>query len=293
MKNKKCRKLEKIGCVVLIFGIVFFSGLIPDDCRADSTTTHIEGNTFIDQSGTLETDGIYIGQSAGIGSFIDENISNIGIGYWSGANVDGAINIAIGTTSGNNVIGSYNTATGSLAGNNVTGVSNLASGTMAGINVTGDTNVATGYWAVNTVTGSNNIAIGYDAGNDIEASNTIAIGTSSRASADNALAIGTNAVATAGNSVALGTGSTDGGRANTVSVGAVGAERTISNVAAGVLPTDAVNVSQLSGVSNTFNSKISRLDRDLSGGIAAAAALMNVTPYVPGATCHRCGWGGL
>ncbi len=99
-------------------------------------------------------------------------------------------------------------------------------------------------------------------------------------------AFGDGAIATAGNSVALGQNSSDGGRANTVSVGAPGSERTISNVAAGVLPTDAVNVSQLSTststLTDTFNRKINHVDRDLSGGIAAAAALMNVIPYVPG-----------
>jgi autotransporter adhesin len=45
-----------------------------------------------------------------------------------------------------------------------------------------------------------------------------------------------------------------------------------------VYGSDAVNVNQL----NQLRHKFGKLDRDLSGGIAAAAAQMNVMPYVPG-----------
>ncbi|MEW5301013.1 MAG: hypothetical protein WDW36_003897 [Sanguina aurantia] len=81
----------------------------------------------------------------------------------------------------------------------------------------------------------------------------------------NSVAIGTNASVTPGNSIALGAGSLAqrGALANytaygltplqnsvgEVSVGAVGAERQITNVAAGQAATDAVNVAQLQGVS--------------------------------------------
>ncbi len=79
--------------------------------------------------------------------------------------------------------------------------------------------------------------------------------------------------------------STDGGRANTVSLGRCRSERPTCNVAR-VQPTDAVNVSQLSTANSAITAglthKINRLDRDLSGGIAAAAAQMNAVPYVPG-----------
>ena len=51
--------------------------------------------------------------------------------------------------------------------------------------------------------------------------------------------------ATGKNSVSIGGGSTDGGRSNTVSVGAPGHERTISNVANPVKGTDAVNLNYL------------------------------------------------
>jgi autotransporter adhesin len=62
----------------------------------------------------------------------------------------------------------------------------------------------------------------------------VAIGGASVASADNSVAIGANSVAA---------------RPNTVSVGAAGKERQIVNVAAGTQSTDAVNVAQLTSVS--------------------------------------------
>jgi len=65
------------------------------------------------------------------------------------------------------------------------------------------------------------------------------------------VALGAGASAGA-NGAAIGPGSV--AAANTVSVGTAGGERRITNVAAGVAPTDAVNVSQLTGtVTNIFN----------------------------------------
>ena len=73
---------------------------------------------------------------------------------------------------------------------------------------------------------------------------TIAIGGDSVASGAGSVAIGSEAEAMAANSVAIGFGSM-ATEANTVSVGAVGEERRITNVAAGINDTDAVNVAQL------------------------------------------------
>jgi autotransporter adhesin len=63
---------------------------------------------------------------------------------------------------------------------------------------------------------------------------------------------------------------------NTVSVGSSGNERRITNVEAGISPTDAVNVSQLNGMASSFNSQITRLDQRIdntAGGVAMAMAL--------------------
>ncbi|MFL9585295.1 YadA family autotransporter adhesin, partial [Stenotrophomonas sp. AB1(2024)] len=73
---------------------------------------------------------------------------------------------------------------------------------------------------------------------------SMASGNASTATGDNSTAVGNNSVAGGGNSVALGNGSI-ADRDNTVSVGAAGLERQVTNVAAGTEDTDAVNVAQL------------------------------------------------
>jgi trimeric autotransporter adhesin len=86
--------------------------------------------------------------------------------------------------------------------------------------------------------------------------------------------------ASGNNSVALGQGSI-ATRANTVSVGAPGQERQITNVAAGVAPTDAANVSQLNALQSQITGNLSEARR----GIAATSALAYVpTPSGPGRT---------
>jgi autotransporter adhesin len=134
-------------------------------------------------------------------------------------------------------------------------------------------------------TGSNAIAMGASA--QATGSNAIAIGTSSVASGNNATALGAAANAGADNSVALGQGSV-ADRANTVSVGAAGQERQITQVAAGVQATDAVNVSQLqqstSGAVSQANSytddQIRSARRDAYGGTASAMAMAGLPQAV-------------
>ncbi len=72
----------------------------------------------------------------------------------------------------------------------------------------------------------------------------------SSATGTNAVAIGGAAVASGANAVALGANSV-ADRANSVSMGAVGSERQVTNVAAGTASTDAANVGQLNAVSNS------------------------------------------
>jgi autotransporter adhesin len=74
----------------------------------------------------------------------------------------------------------------------------------------------------------------------------------SSATGADSVAIGGAAVASGKNSVALGSASV-ADRANSVSVGAAGSERQITNVAAGTKSTDAVNLSQLTAVSNSVD----------------------------------------
>ena len=136
---------------------------------------------------------------------------------------------------------------------------------------------------------------------------SIAIGAQSKASEGQSVAIGRGAVADTSDSVALGSyskteaavgtssatvnGVTYGGFAGaapvgTVSVGDTGAERTITNVAAGRITstsTDAINGSQLYQVAsqangnstqiNNINNRIDDMDKDLRAGIAGATAI--------------------
>jgi autotransporter adhesin len=133
----------------------------------------------------------------------------------------------------------------------------------------------------------------YGAGSTATGADSSAYGTFSMASGDASVAFGNNANASAPNSVALGAGSV-ANQANTVSVGASGSERRITNVAPGVNPTDAVNVSQFSGLSND----VSALHRDIGNvassayrGIAGVAALTAGVPAAPGKTFINFGVG--
>jgi autotransporter adhesin len=179
------------------------------------------------------------------------------------------------------------------------GVGSLASGRSA---------VAIG--AVSVASGSKAVAIGSSAwGNGAQ---SVALGAYSNAAADNSLALGTSASATNANDVALGansvtaavvntTGTTIGGTTysfagsnatSTVSVGAVGAERTITNVAAGQISstsTDAVNGSQLYATNQAVDSVASSMndlskaavkyDTNADGSVNFNSITMGGTPY--------------
>jgi len=159
--------------------------------------------------------------------------------------------------------------------------------------------------ADSTATGSNSTAIG--PASTASASNAISMGNGASASANNAIAIGAGAQATKANSLALGAGSktlanlsdaaytpvvgatTAGVATGEVSVGSSGAERRVTNVAAGSAPTDAANVSQLQALSSLSV----KYDTDGSGNLTnritlqggdkgAPVVIGNVAPGVNG-----------
>nr|WP_246012076.1 YadA-like family protein [Hydromonas duriensis] len=159
--------------------------------------------------------------------------------------------------------------------------------------------------------GTNSMAFGPNA--VASGTNAVAQGNGATASGTNSMALGTNANASSDNSVALGSNSVANGStlSNTaynpgsgaiagttpvgeVSVGAAGAERRITNVAAGSEDTDAVNVSQLRSLANTINAnvdnKLNDLDDKLSARIAASLAL-EAAPYIPGKLTYYSGVG--
>lgn len=139
-------------------------------------------------------------------------------------------------------------------------------------------------------TQSGNVVTGITAG-QTPVVNALAVSNSGASAAASALGCGPGAVASAPGSVALGAGSI-ASAPNTVSVGAPGAERRITNVAPGINPTDAVNVSQLQGLNASFDQRFNALQQQLAAntiearrGIAAAAALApTIMPTRPGRT---------
>lgn len=114
--------------------------------------------------------------------------------------------------------------------------------------------------------------------------------TASTATGDNSTAIGAGSSASGDNSVAIGAGST-ANESNTVSVGSTGHERTITNVANGVNPTDAANVGQVNQAleeaknwtKDYVDQRFQSVDQDLNrignranAGIASAMAMASL-----------------
>jgi trimeric autotransporter adhesin len=167
------------------------------------------------------------------------------------------------------------------------GANSLAFGTNSQATQSGS--IAVGFNASST--GTNAIAIGTGAvatgsigvGAGATASNGgAAFGDGAVATGANSAALGTNASATAANSVAIGSGSTNT-VANTVSFGSAGNERRLTNVAAGVNATDAVNVGQLQSTVAGIQSQYAGLQnqvidnqREARRGIVAAVAVAPV-----------------
>ncbi|KVE04664.1 ESPR-type extended signal peptide-containing protein, partial [Burkholderia anthina] len=193
------------------------------------------------------------------------------------------LNAAIANVGGTNPYVKVNGAGDGSDDASATGVGSVAIGSNAKTLVDGG--VAVGRSA--TAGMANSVAIGNDAiasqdgvaiGRDARAqnANAISIGAASAAGQNgtslgnnalagpNALALGTNASATGNNSVALGNGSVALAD-NTVSVGSVGNERKIVNVAEGTLSAtskDAVNGAQLFAT----NTRVGSLEDSLARG---------------------------
>jgi hypothetical protein len=210
--------------------------------------------------------------SAGATAVVDNGGGSclaLGVGATAGNNAAGTINHTTAVGNGSTASGANASAFGDFA--KATGSESLAIGT--GTFATGLESTAVGPFSA--ASGADSTAIGHFAG--ASGANSTATGEFSSASGTNSTALGSSAKATDTNSVALGHGSATGGRANVVSVGFVGGERQITNVAAGTAPTDAVNVSQLqgitSGISSALNTHINSVGDTAFAGVADAMAL--------------------
>ncbi len=100
-------------------------------------------------------------------------------------------------------------------------------------------------------TKDNAVVVGENATSDVTGG--VALGLGSKVSGDNSAAIGQNSVATAQSGASYLTNVAASATNGTVSVGDVGKERRIQNVADGSLDTDAVNVAQLKKVAAASN----------------------------------------
>ncbi|MBB3013245.1 YadA-like family protein [Cupriavidus alkaliphilus] len=271
----------------------------------NATILNYYGNPLVTGAGSLVIgDGAssYGVNTVVLGAGANVNHStNIAIGYQATGTGNGGV-VALGK--GSNATGDNSVAIGGSAV--VTGTNGMAigNGSQAAANATSLGAVATALGANATAIGqqataaTNGTAVGTAAranganamavGNaaSAEASAT-AIGTAAKASGTNSTALGNGASATANNSVAIGAGSrtattlpATGGYnpGNTAlsgtapfseaSFGTAGQERLLTNVAAGQLATDAVNVSQLMSASDKIDHAGSSVAAALGGGAA-------------------------
>ncbi|WP_322037527.1 YadA-like family protein [Burkholderia cepacia] len=185
--------------------------------------------------------------AAAIGSSTAASGANaVAVGLQSGAGSNNSV--AIGSFAQTGAGQDYSVAVGSNVQTN--GTQAVALGANAQAN--GNYALAVGNNGAQAI-GDGSVAVGNAANVRAGSTNAIAIGTGANVarSVEGAMALGANATAGAANSVALGANSFSN-RANALSVGRAGAERQIVNVAAGTQSTDAVNVSQLKGVTDAL-----------------------------------------
>ncbi|WP_306770770.1 YadA-like family protein [Paraburkholderia sp. UYCP14C] len=212
----------------------------------------------------------------GVGASSAVALTNVAAGAISATSTDAingsqlytfetAIEAQIGSATGSTSSGTQLPSSSSASTGTGTGT---ASSPYTGVNSSGNAASATG---------TESVAIG---GNSTaSAGHTVAVGSGAQATGTGSSAWGANATASAPNSVALGSGSV-ASEPNSVSVGSPGNERTITNVAPGVNPTDAVNMSQLNSVQQGVNA----LARQAYLGVAGATALTMIPDVDPGKT---------
>ena len=248
-------KKSNITAVALYAALMSTTGF----AFAGATTPHyVSTNDGNVQRGNYNNDGATGGNSIAVG--VNAGASGQGASaIGAGASATGRSSIGLGTSA--EATGNVSTAIGEQAKATENGATAL--GTKSNASGGGSTAIGSGSQA----SAQNATALG--GGSNAAGNASIAVGVQSSASAGQSVAIGRGAVADTSDSVALGSyskteaavgtssatvnGVTYGGFAGaapvgTVSVGDTGAERTITNVAAGRITstsTDAINGSQL------------------------------------------------
>jgi trimeric autotransporter adhesin len=234
------------------------SQLYATNQQVSTNTTNIAGNTSAISNLTNNINGGKVGlvQQAAPGANITVAAGTDGTvvdmtGTSGTRTVTGVTAGALNATSVDAVNGSQLYATNQQVAANTSSISNIQS------DISNISNGKVGAFQVSTdrsgsapvANGTNSAAGGANAA--ASGANSVAVGNDSTASGTSSTVVGSSARATGANSVAIGAGSL-ANKANTVSVGSVGSERQVANVAAGTQQTDAVNLSQLTGVANAI-----------------------------------------
>ncbi|MGF6710972.1 autotransporter adhesin [Luteibacter sp. W1I16] len=270
------------------------------------------GGTAIGQNATVNlADGVALGTNA-----VSNGIQALALGAGSQAAFAGSVALGAGSsteaavgTASTTLNGTTYAFAGTTPGSTVSvgasgaerTITNLAAGRISGsstdaingsqLYATNQTLELLGSQIINLSNAVNNFPTGGGGGNTNNTyQNSGDNNTASTATGDNSTAIGAGSSATGDNSVAIGAGSV-ANQSNTVSVGSVGNERTVTNVAAGVNSTDAVNVGQLdqaiesaknwtkSYVDQRFQSvdqELNRIGNRANAGIASAMAMASL-----------------
>lgn len=212
------------------------------NCNAEFTGSVLADANIVASQGVSAFNGaINLGNADGISY---QGGIAIGGGSISGAGTPGheaRTDVASAIAIGNDAIATSDNSTALGEASSALAINTVALGANADAEAANSTAVGNQAAAFNTQA----TAIGSHAeANDQQST---AIGASSSASGVGSIALGAGAHANADGSVAIGQGSV-ADAANTVSVGNGVTQRRITNLAAGLDPTDAVNVSQLQAV---------------------------------------------
>ncbi len=268
------------GTQAAFAGSVALGASSKTDAAVGTASTTLDGVTY-NFAGTTPGSTVSVGS---VGA--ERTLTNVAAGRISGTSTDAINGSQLYAT--NQTLDTLYSQFNNLS--NV--VNNLPAGGGGTTNVSNTFQTSTDNAAPSTSSGSNSTAAG--AGSTASGNNSTAVGAGSTASGDNSVAVGAGSVAS---------------QANSVSVGSTGHERTITNVANGVNPTDAANVGQVSEALEeaknwskdyvdqrfqTVNSDLNRIGNRANAGVASAMAMASLPQaYQPNQSSAGVALGGF
>lgn len=253
------------------------------------------GSTDAVNGGQLFTANQRVASAFGGGAGLDVNgqltapsYTIRGVAYDNAGGAFGAVDTALNSIVGGSTYVRVNSSgpAANASGTDAIALGGNAQATQSGSIAVGLNSSSTGVNSIAIGTGATatgSVAVGAGAS---AANGGAAYGDGAVATAPLSTAIGPNASATAANAVAIGSGSTNT-VANTVSFGSSGNERRLTNVAAGINPTDAVNVGQLQSTVSGLQGQITDNQTEARRGVASAMAM---TPASMPSAAGRTSW---